>query len=462
MRARPIGSGTDLLPTRTDCDLSFTSTRWEWLSDALERLAPWLLSTSAGRLDVLTLMAVSSVSLASCCALALAIAGCACKTSYSSTDKTDSLAASGLVLLVAVGLLNTAGAFFRLAIDWIVYYIIRERPQELGAADRTLMGFDDRNLNFDFRPDLFPFFGMAWMLALVVSVLWIAAKSGCAGIFRPWWIRTKKTTRRRARALWVHNVVACLGREAGGLTLYFVLIGSVLTLLLLDYRAFFTVGVAWTMSLALLHGCAALVVLFLVSGSPAVLKKTLSSIADIAGFWSVRFHPWAGASYRPAAMKGIAEACRELRGCRNIALVGHSQGSVLAAWFLKELHDTGNSPASDTERATGGTPTLHLVTCGSPLQSLYATLFPQHFGIDFRREVSKVVKSSWANVWRATDPIATPLTDAPIHNIELEDPPPGSSQLKIHSDYWVARKQMRWIADAVCQAHPRESDSEPR
>lgn len=51
---------------------------------------------------------------------------------------------------------------------------------------------------------------------------------------------------------------------------------------------------------------------------------------------------------------------------------------------------------------------LHLVTCGSPLSSLYGTFFPATFdGAFFARAVGGV--ASWRNYWRETDPIATCL-----------------------------------------------------
>ncbi|WP_157531074.1 hypothetical protein [Mycobacterium sp. IS-1496] len=174
------------------------------------------------------------------------------------------------------------------------------------------------------------------------------------------------------------------------------------------------------------------------------LRRIFGSLADIAGFWSPDLHPLAGASYRRAVLRGIREAINDfiqVYPSDPIALVGHSQGSVVCAWFMRGghwfekrtegrtdrqaircgLHDVKRLPSSR----------ITLFTCGSPLASLYATFFPGYFGSEFFRTTEEM-SHGWMNYWRLTDPIATRLHGATNRDCTEDNSEPTLG----HSEYW--------------------------
>lgn len=158
----------------------------------------------------------------------------------------------------------------------------------------------------------------------------------------------------------------------------------------------------------------------------ARLARSLAFVGDVIGFWPVQSHPFAAQSYRPAATEAIAKSLAHLPSDRTV-LVGHSQGSVLAAWHL--AHDV---PTNDDENYVA------LITCGSPLMSLYGQFFPAHFGDQFFSDVREHSRY-WVNVWRTTDPIATTVSCAD-ENPQSTDPMPGKDA-RCHSHYWTDEDQ---------------------
>jgi pimeloyl-ACP methyl ester carboxylesterase len=141
-------------------------------------------------------------------------------------------------------------------------------------------------------------------------------------------------------------------------------------------------------------------------------------VADIAGFWTPRWAPLAGASYRSVITDALDAAVEESEP-GPITLVGHSQGSVICAWYVSRLDRS-------QDRIT-------LFTCGSPLRSLYSTFFPEYFGHEFFESVAATSKAGqWYNYWRLTDPIATALPDA--HNRDLTER--ADQPLRGHGEYW--------------------------
>jgi hypothetical protein len=159
------------------------------------------------------------------------------------------------------------------------------------------------------------------------------------------------------------------------------------------------------------------------------LRRTFGSIADIAGFWAPDLHPLAGASYRRALLSGIRQAINDLMidyPRDPIALVGHSQGSVVCAWFVRGGHWTERQTEALTDRQAlkdnlhesgdrSPSDRIALFTCGSPLSTLYQTFFPRYFGTQFfdRTQSMTVRGSLWRNYWRETDPIGSQLHSRP-------------------------------------------------
>ena len=180
----------------------------------------------------------------------------------------------------------------------------------------------------------------------------------------------------------------------------------------------------------------------LTSNGNGKLSQIFDIVADIAGFWPREWHPLAGASYRHRVMKALTSTCALVPDERQLILVGHSQGSVIAYWYAARVD---RSPKR-----------LDLVTCGSPLQTLYAMAFPRWFAPARRAEVAARVRS-WSNVWRATDPIASELAPAApdagspgIRNRQIADPADNRKKPKVgvrgHGDYWTDASHVQVVA----------------
>ncbi|MGH8894639.1 MAG: hypothetical protein ACRDWY_15250, partial [Actinomycetes bacterium] len=176
------------------------------------------------------------------------------------------------------------------------------------------------------------------------------------------------------------------------------------------------------------------------------IRAPLAVMGDILGFFPPRSHPFAGFSYRPTLLAAIDRQCAAHTG--PLALVGHSQGSIAAFWY--------------TSSQTSPSRKLHLVTCGSPLVSLYARFFPQQFDkTRFERARAETRTHGWANFWRETDPISTEVGIAGDEC--LTDPSEqGASEglliLRGHSDYWSEPKQRERIALDLGSAASEGSD----
>ncbi|WNG82394.1 hypothetical protein C6A86_001410 [Mycobacterium sp. ITM-2016-00316] len=178
-----------------------------------------------------------------------------------------------------------------------------------------------------------------------------------------------------------------------------------------------------------------------------VLRKTVEGIADIACFWPITLQPLGARTYRTHAIDGIADALKQA-GKAPTVLVGHSQGSVLAPWTL-----TSDQTTAVVKAQWPDPDDLVLVTCGSPLESLYATFFPHSFNRTWFADVNAKVKA-WQNFWRDTDPIASALPYESIDSTPIPDPPGKETKVFAHSDYWIAEEQRTFISRQSASAAP--------
>jgi pimeloyl-ACP methyl ester carboxylesterase len=176
-----------------------------------------------------------------------------------------------------------------------------------------------------------------------------------------------------------------------------------------------------------------LLVVAIFSGST---RAALGVIGDVLGYWAITYHPLAGHPYRFRVLdRGVAELTK-VDGA--LVIVGHSQGSVLALDLIGRLR------VLDSDRR------LSLVTCGSPLDSLYARFFPLVFTSQTSGEVQAAVGGRWTNFWRKTDPIATPIPGIPSPgNVEIAEEGRADPRhpLRAHSDYWIEPKQQAQVRE---------------
>jgi len=398
-------------------------------------------------LDVVTAVVVGSVALTLLLAGAVAAGGArqarSARKSFSpgyetSISRRNAAAASacGFSLVAAVVLFNSVASALRLFADNGLAYLSRSGVLAWQPADGVAK-FEGRGVlpglvtghagRDDFIIDVLPLLGTAAVLAYGVALMAVNLRRYGAGRM-PRGRRGCPDCRER-RAQWMHRLVSRLPwtlPATGALALVlFVLVTAGVAWLL------FGVGSRrpWTFAVVLIQALSVLTAALIVAGRGfGKTRQTLGMVADVLGFWPVRWHPLGGASYRDDVVKAIRERVSE-GDEERVALIGHSQGSVLVAWSV-------GGPAAPPPR-----PNLLLVTCGSPLKSLYGMLFPTHFDdLRFKR-IAAGATSGWVNFWRGTDPIATPLTQADVDNRELVDPLPDGPLLG-HSDYWIDTQQV--------------------
>jgi hypothetical protein len=164
-------------------------------------------------------------------------------------------------------------------------------------------------------------------------------------------------------------------------------------------------------------------------------RAKVATIYDIIGYWPRRYHPLAPRSYADEASLDLAANIAQIVG-RGLPLtiIGHSQGSVLSFAALRRVDPTLRAE-------------VKLVTCGSPLRSLYAAGFPAYFS-DAAFATLRGELKSWQNVYRDTDPIATAVfpPDTATADFEIIEPHPDNAILD-HSGYWDD-PQLRALLDA--------------
>ena len=204
-------------------------------------------------------------------------------------------------------------------------------------------------------------------------------------------------------------------------------------------------AVAWGVALAVAVGF-----WVLSRGASGALKGVLGSIGDVAGFWPISVNPYGGRHYRQKVSLALDEVLAD-RGPANVVLVGHSQGSVLAAWYASGRQ---RPPHDEREKLCG------LVTCGSPLASLYARFFPTTFTSGFFEDVRDGTEG-WCNYWRQTDPIATAL-GTPAVDTELDDPEVAGQPARGHSDYWIDGIQAADIQTTIHNAERERAAASAR
>ncbi|MEU4552385.1 hypothetical protein [Micromonospora violae] len=142
----------------------------------------------------------------------------------------------------------------------------------------------------------------------------------------------------------------------------------------------------------------AAVLLTLLSGGvfayrTAWFRRHVGILWDLGTFWPRAAHPFAPPSYADRAVPELANRITQLtERHRGVLLCGHSHGSALLALAVLRL------PPRVRERVA-------LLTYGSPLDRLYARLFPAYLNEEVLREVGERVEWRWLNLWRDTDPV---------------------------------------------------------
>jgi hypothetical protein len=146
------------------------------------------------------------------------------------------------------------------------------------------------------------------------------------------------------------------------------------------------------------------------------VAQVLGNVWDVLTFWPRRFHPLAVPPYSERAVPELRWIIRRRRRPgRPLVVAGHSQGSVLAfAAIGAELRrEPDPGPDAGPDAGPGAGP-VSFLGFGSPVGSLYGSMFPSYFGPSSRADVAARIEAGggrWWNLFRATDPISGPVVD---------------------------------------------------
>lgn len=339
-------------------------------------------------------------------------------------------AMAALVIMASSILLHTMGSLLFIAVGDVMWVIrglfFSDKPLSLDGDTDMSTFYEIEGLgSYQIKLlDILPLYGLG-LFALMVFC-WVAFGSRSAsGPNSRWPIDAKqRAERQRSRIVETGRFMPRISVGFFGSSVVAV-VASTLIFLHLDLASSPVPQVLST----LCHFLAYALVLATALDQLHPVTDKAKLVADVVGFWPIRNHPLAGISYRRRVVAGILMEMSRYPH-RTIVLVGHSQGSVICKWLIRKR----NLPVSKEH--------LHLITCGSPLVSLYQTFFPAYFTDDDFAEVPKKV-ASWHNFWRATDPIGTPVPHA--CNIEIPDPDPDGVLAK-HGNYWISPAQIRTLA----------------
>lgn len=386
------------------------------------------------------------------------------------------LAGAGILIAFAIALLHSAGSGFRLAVQTVLKYtppVIERRVLGAHTGSPVVTQAADRVLPIDLIPVLF------LVMTAVFSVLvWREYRrrmpTGGDGVGQPRVFKVPAPSH-----LLMRDAPAFLGRiGVVGMVVSLGLWIAVSGVLVAAQHSGSSIDDLQTSMYVCLKIAGLLLLVALVARRPehvvARIKRVVESVADVAGFWAPDLHPLAGASYRLAVLRGLRRGVREVRRDgpgKPIALVGHSQGAVICAWFVRGGHweERSSENFSDedalTMRMHGAdhrqSGRIALFTCGSPIGSLYRTFFPRYFDDSFLATAARMSdRNVWHNYWRCTDPIGARLTYDPprvglgepdVRDVDVTEF--ADEVTRGHCEYWQDGRVRRDIEDffASCE-----------
>lgn len=189
--------------------------------------------------------------------------------------------------------------------------------------------------------------------------------------------------------------------------------------------------------------------------------RYLGVLCDLALFWPREAHPVVPPCYALKVIPELAARATEHLADPNtrVVLVGHSQGSLLAAVATARLLES--LPEADRER-------VGLVTAGSQLQWAYPRAFPGVVPHASLRDLAGALGGRWRSLCRGTDPIGGAVTtwnrqvyDGMLIGVGLradgtEGPLPAATRgptgaLVLGGDHWLPDPQRgpfscrRWV-----------------
>ncbi|RCW39214.1 hypothetical protein DFQ14_11750 [Halopolyspora algeriensis] len=211
----------------------------------------------------------------------------------------------------------------------------------------------------------------------------------------------------------------------------------------------------------------ALRTVYLAVKRPQVARR-LGVLCDLTLFWPREAHPVVPPCYAVKIIPELVQRVTEHLADPDtrVVLVGHSQGSLLAAVAAARLMDS--LPEADRER-------VGLVTAGSQLQWAYARAFPGSISHGAQRELAGALDGRWHCLCRGTDPLggAVSTWNRQVHDGKLlgvgfrpdgtQGPLPAATRgptgaLVLGGDHWMPDPQRgpfgirRWVPGVLQHA----------
>nr|WP_228047498.1 hypothetical protein [Saccharopolyspora sp. HNM0983] len=199
--------------------------------------------------------------------------------------------------------------------------------------------------------------------------------------------------------------------------------------------------------------------------------RYLGVLCDLALFWPREAHPVVPPCYALKVVPEVADRAAEHLADPDtrVVIVGHSQGSLLAAVATARLLES--LPEADRQR-------VGLVTAGSQLQWAYSRAFPGVVPHDSLRDLAGALGGRWRALCRGTDPIGGGVTswNRQVYGGMLlgvgfrpdgtEGPLPAATRgptgaLVLGSDHWLPDPQRgpfecrRWVPGVLGHADYR-------
>lgn len=159
-------------------------------------------------------------------------------------------------------------------------------------------------------------------------------------------------------------------------------------------------------------------------------RRSASLILDIVMFWPKAVHPWGVPWAGRRAVSDVSDRLAILTETHEVVLWAHSQGTVIAVAALGTL--------TPKQRAR-----IVLITCGSPLRTLYSQHFPGYWNQQTTTELASDLKA-WENYFRETDFVGRRVSwkgegpkDTLLDDPRKEDAANGLRAPLVHSAYWT-------------------------
>ena len=158
-------------------------------------------------------------------------------------------------------------------------------------------------------------------------------------------------------------------------------------------------------------------------------RRSASLILDVVMFWPRAAHPWGVPWAGRRAVSEVSERLSALTSAGEVVLWAHSQGTVIAVAALSAL--------TPEQRAH-----VALITCGSPLRTLYSQHFPAYWNPSTTQALARDL-GIWENYFRATDFVGRRVYFEDEHPRDHELPDPSikdaANRMRkplVHSYYW--------------------------